>query len=142
MNVHLDNINKISVFNGVDYDEIPKDELTIDENKISFKLWSNLELIDYPVVYEYYRFGKLKSTEIESIEGRVLNEVALTFDLDVCDSDDWMFETKVTALEVNINSCSDEFILEYFKDELEESILNEILNGLEIQQEELDVKVE
>lgn len=115
--------------------------MTIDENKISFKLWSNLELIDYPVIYEY-RFGKLKSTEIESIEGRVLNEVALTFDLDACDSDDWMFETKVTALEVNINSCSDEFVLEYFKDELEESILNEILNGLEIQQEELDVKVE
>lgn len=141
MTLNLNQITKISVFNGTDYDEIPKDELAIDENKISFKLWSNLELIDYPVVYEHPS-GKLKSTEIESIEGRVLNEVTLTFDLDTYDLDDWMFETKVTALEVNINYCSDECVLEYFKDELEESILDEILNGIEIQQEELDVKVE
>lgn len=141
MTLNLNQITKISVFNGTDYDEIPKDELTIDENKISFKLWSNLELIDYPLVYEHLS-GKWKSTEIESIEGRVLNEVTLTFDLAACDLDDWMFETKVTALEVDINSCSDECVLEYFKDELEESILDEILNGIEIQQEELDVKVE
>ena len=141
MTLNLNQITKISVFNDTDYDEIPKDELAIDENKISFKLWSNLELIDYPVVYEHPS-GKWKSTEIESIEGLVLNEVTLTFDLDTCDLDDWMFETKVTALEVNINSCSDECVLEYFKDELEESILDEILNGIEIQQEELDVKVE
>ena len=141
MTLNLNQITKISVFNGVDYDELSKDELTIDENRISFRYWSNLELTDYSVIYEHPS-GKWKSTEIELIEGRVLNEVTLTFDLDTCDSDDWMFETKVTALEVNINSCSDECVLEYFKDELEESILDRLLNDIEIHQEELDVKVE
>lgn len=141
MTLNLNQITKISVFNGVDYDELSKDELTIDENRISFRYLSNLELTDYSVIYEHPS-GKWKSTEIELIEGRVLNEVTLTFDLDTCDSDDWMFETKVTALEVNINSCSDECVLEYFKDELEESILDRLLNDIEIHQEELDVKVE
>ena len=141
MTLNLNQITKISVFNGTDYDELPKDELMIDENRISFRRWSNLELTDYPAIYQHPS-GKWKSTEIGSIEGRVLNEVTLTFDLDTCDSDDWMFETKVTALEVNINSCSDECVLEYFKDELEESILDRLLNDIEIHQEELDVKVE
>lgn len=140
MTLNLNQITKISVFNDTDYDELPKDELMIDENRISFRRWSNLELTDYPVIYQHPS-GKWKSTEIESIEGRVLNEVTLTFDLSTCDLDDWMFETKVTALEVNISSCSDECVLEYFKDELEESILDEILNGIEIQQEDLDVNV-
>lgn len=141
MTLNLNQITKISVFNDTDYDELPKDELMIDENRISFRRWSNLELTDYPVIYQHPS-GKWKSIAIELIKCRVLNDVTLTFDLDTCGSDDWMFETRVTALEVNINSCSDECVLEYFKDELEESILDRLLNDIEIHQEELDVKVE
>ena len=69
----------------------------------------------------------------------------MTLDLDADPEESrgrWVYDVEVDPLEVKVISCSDELVLELYKEDLEEMILEEIRHGLEIEQEELDVDVE
>ena len=135
-----EHIEKVSVYDGLEQIEIPKEEITFEEESFVFKHWTRLELVDFP-------FVSIDSDhiKIESIEGRVLNQVTVTLDLDADPEESrgrWVYDVEVDPLEVKVISCSDELVLELYKEDLEEMILEEIRHGLEIEQEELDVDVE
>ena len=138
--LYHEHIKKVSVYGGLEQIEIPRDEITFEEESLVFKHWTRLELVDFP-----YVSIDSESIEIESIDGRVLNRVTVTFDFDV-DSEEsrgrWVYDVEVDPLEVQVTSCSDEQVLELYKEDLEEMILDEMRHGLEIEQEELDVSVE
>ena len=105
-----------------------------------FKHCTRLELVDFP-----YVSIDSESIELESVEGRVLNQVIVTFDFDADREESrgrWVYDVEVDPLEVQVTSCSDEQVLELYKEDLEEMILDEMRHGLEIEQEELDVSVE
>lgn len=72
-----EHIEKVSVYDGLEQIEIPKEEITFEEESFVFKHWTRLEIVDFP-------FVSIDSDhiEIESIEGRVLNQVTVTLDLD------------------------------------------------------------
>lgn len=138
--LYYEHIKKVSVYDGLDQIEIPRDEITFEEESFIFKHWTRLELVDFP-----YVSIDSESIELESVEGRVLNQVVVTFDFDVDPEESrgrWIYETEVDPLEVRVTSCSDEQVLELYKEDLEEMILDEMRHGLEIEQEELDVSVE
>lgn len=138
--LYYEHIKKVSVYDGLEQIEIPKDEITFEEESLVFKHWTRLELVDFP-----YVSIDSESIELESVEGRVLNQVIVTFDFDA-DREEargrWVYNVEVDPLEVRIVSCSDEQVLELYKEDLEEMILDEMRHGLEIEQEELDVSVE
>lgn len=138
--LYYEHIKKVSVYDGLEQIEIPKDEITFEEESLAFKHWTRLELVDFP-----YVSIDSESIELESVEGRVLNQVIVTFDFDA-DREEargrWVYNVEVDPLEVRIVSCSDEQVLELYKEDLEEMILDEMRHGLEIEQEELDVSVE
>jgi len=138
-----DHIKSISVFNGVDYDEIPRDEMIIEGDEISFKLWSNLELSDYIVESRFLLDSE--EVEISSIEGRVLNEVVLIFDFDT-DAEyfngGWFFEVKSNPLKVEVTSFAGENQDLISFEEIEDAVLYDILNDISIEQEEFDILVE
>lgn len=138
--LYYEHIKKVSVYDGLEQIEIPKDEITFEEESLVFKHWTRLELVDFP-----YVSIDSESIELESVEGRVLNQVIVTFDFDA-DREEargrWVYNVEVDPLEVRIVSCSDEQVLELYKENLEEMILDETRHGLEIEQEELDVSVE
>lgn len=138
--LYYEHIKKVSVYDGLDQIEIPRDEITFEEESLIFKHWTRLELVDFP-----YVSIDSESIELESVEGRVLNQVVVTFDFDA-DREEargrWVYNVEVDPLEVRIVSCSDEQVLELYKEDLEEMILDEMRHGLEIEQEELDVSVE
>lgn len=138
--LYHEHIKKVSVYGGLDQIEIPRDEITFEEESLVFKHWTRLELVDFP-----YVSIDSESIELESVEGRVLNQVTVTFDFDADPEESrgrWIYETEVDPLEVQVTSCSDEQVLELYKEDLEEMILDEMRHGLEIEQEELDVSVE
>lgn len=138
--LYSDHIKKVSVYDGLEQIEIPRDEITFEEESLVFKHWTRLELVDFP-----YVSIDSESIELESVEGRVLNQVTVTFDFDADPEESrgrWTYETEVDPLEVQVTSCSDEQVLELYKEDLEEMILDEMRHGLEIEQEELDVSVE
>ncbi len=138
--LYYEHIKKVSVYDGLEQIEIPKDEITFEEESLVFKHWTRLELVDFP-----YVSIDSESIELESVEGRVLNQVIVTFDFDADREESrgrWIYETEVDPLEVQVTSCSDEQVLELYKEDLEEMILDEMRHGLEIEQEELDVSVE
>lgn len=138
--LYYEHIKKVSVYDGLEQIEIPKDEITFEEESLVFKHWTRLELVDFP-----YVSIDSESIELESVEGRVLNQVIVTFDFDADPEESrgrWVYDVEVDPLEVRIVSCSDEQVLELYKEDLEEMILDEMRHGLEIEQEELDVSVE
>lgn len=138
--LYYEHIKKVSVYDGLEQIEIPKDEITFEEESLVFKHCTRLELVDFP-----YVSIDSESIELESVEGRVLNQVIVTFDFDADREESrgrWIYETEVDPLEVQVTSCSDEQVLELYKEDLEEMILDEMRHGLEIEQEELDVSVE
>ena len=138
--LYSDHIKKVSVYDENEQIEIPRDEITFEEESLVFKHWTRLELVDFPFVSI-----DSEHIEIESIVGRVLNQVVLTFDFDVDPEESrgrQTYDTEVDPLEVQIVECSDERVLELYKEDLEEMILEEMRHGLEIEQEDLDVNVE
>lgn len=138
--LYYEHIKKVSVYDGLEQIEIPKDEITFEEESLVFKHWTRLELVDFP-----YVSIDSESIELESVEGRVLNQVIATFDFDADPEESrgrWVYDVEVDPLEVQVTSCSDEQVLELYKEDLEEMILDEMRHGLEIEQEELDVSVE
>ena len=138
--LYYEHIKKVSVYDGLEQIEIPKDEITFEEESLVFKHCTRLELVDFP-----YVSIDSESIELESVECRVLNQVIVTFDFDA-DREEargrWVYKVEADPLEVRIVSCSDEQVLELYKEDLEEMILDEMRHGLEIEQEELDVSVE
>lgn len=138
--LYYEHIKKVSVYDGLEQIEIPRDEITFEEESLVFKHWTRLELVDFPFVSidsEYI--------EIESIDGRILNRVTVTFDFDVDPEESrgrWIYDVEVDPLEVEVIACSDYEVMDRYKDDLEEMILDEMRHGLEIEQEELDVNVE
>ena len=138
--LYYEHIKKVSVYDGLEQIEIPKDEITFEEESLVFKHCTRLELVDFP-----YVSIDSESIELESVEGRVLNQVIVTFDFDADLEESrgrWVYDVEVDPLEVQVTSCSDEQVLELYKENLEEMILDEMRHGLEIEQEELDVSVE
>lgn len=138
--LYYEHIKKVSVYDGLEQIEIPKDEITFEEESLVFKHWTRLELVDFP-----YVSIDSESIELESVEGRVLNQVIVTFDFDADPEESrgrCVYDVEVDPLEVQVTSCSDEQVLELYKEDLEEMILDEMRHGLEIEQEELDVSVE
>ena len=138
--LYQDHIKKVSVYDGAEFAEIPRDEITFEEESLVFKHWTRLELIDFPFVSIEY-----KHIEIASIVGRVLNQVVVTFDFDVDPEESrgrWTYETEVNPLEVQVLACSSYEVMDLYKDDLEGMILDEMRHGLEIEQEDLDVNVE
>lgn len=138
--LYYEHIKKVSVYDGLEQIEIPRGEITFEEESFIFKHWTRLELVDFP-----YVSIDSESIELESIEGRVLNRVTVTFDFDVDPEETrgrWVYEVEADPLEVRVTSCSDELVLELYKEDLEEMILDEMRHGLEIEQEEIDVNVE
>ena len=138
--LYYEHIKKVSVYDRLEQIEIPKEEITFEEESFVFKHWTRLELVEFPFVSI-----DSEHIEIESIEGRVLNQVTVTIDFDADPEESrgrWVYDVEVDPLEVRVTSCSDERILELYEEDLEEMILDEMRHGLEIEQEELDVSVE
>ena len=115
-------------------------KLLFEEESLVFKHWTRLELVDFPSVSI-----ESKHIEIEEIDGRVLNQVVVTFDFDVDPEEsrgNWVYDFEIDLLEVKVTSCSDELVLELYQEDLEEMILDEMRHGLEIDPAELDVDIE
>lgn len=69
--------------------------------------------------------------------------MTIDFDADLEESKGrWVYDVKADLLKVEVTSYSDKQVLELYKEELEEMILEEILHGSEIEQEEFDVSIE
>ena len=138
--LYYEHIKKVSVYDGTEYVEIPRDEITFEEEALVFKHWTRLELEDFPFVSSDSKF-----TEIASITGRVLNLVTVVFDFDADREEargQWVYYVEIDPLEVEVLTCSDYTVMDLYKDDLEGMILDEMRHGLEIEQEELDVDVE
>lgn len=138
--LYYEHIKKVSVYDGTEYVEIPRDEITFEEESLVFKHWTNLELEDFPFVS-----ADSKLIEIARIKGRVLNLVTVVFDFDADPEEsrgNWVYYVEIDPLEVEVLACSDYTVMDLYKDDLEGMILDEMLHGLEIEQEDLDVDVE
>ena len=138
--LYYEHIKKVSVYDGTEYVEIPRDEITFEEESLVFKHWTNLELEDFPFVS-----ADSKLIEIERIKGRVLNLVTVVFDFDADREEargQCVYYVEIDPLEVEVLACSDYTVMDLYKDDLEGMILDEMRHGLEIEQEDLDVDVE
>lgn len=135
-----EHIKSISVYDGSKRIEIPRDEITFEEESLVFKHWTRLKLEDFPFVS-----ADSKLIEIAAIDCRVLNLVTVVFDFDADPEEsrgNWVYDVEIDPLEVKVLACSDYTVMDSYKDDLEGMILDEMLHGLDIEQEELDVDVE
>lgn len=138
--LYYEHIKKVSVYDGSEYVEILKDEITFEEESFIFKHWSRLKIVDFPFVS-----ADSKLIEIASIDCLVLNQVTVTLDFDAdpeYSRGRWVYDVEVDPLEVRVLACSSYEVMDLYKDDLEEMILDEMRHGVEIEQEEIDVNVE
>lgn len=134
-----EHIKSISVYDGSERIEIPRDEITFEEESLVFKHWTRLKLEDFPFVS-----ADSKLIEIAAIDGRVLNLVTVAFDFDADPEEsrgNWVYDVEIDPLEVEVLACSDYTVMDLYKDDLEGMILDEMLHGLDIEQEDLDVDI-
>lgn len=134
-----EHIKSISVYDGSERIEIPRDEITFEEESLVFKHWTRLKLEDFPFVS-----ADSKLIEIAAIDGRVLNLVTVAFDFDADPEEsrgNWVYDVEIDPLEVKVLACSDYTVMDLYKDDLEGMILDEMLHGLDIEQEDLDVDI-
>lgn len=134
-----EHIKSISVYDGSERIEIPRDEITFEEESLVFKRWTRLKLEDFPFVS-----ADSKLIEIAAIDGRVLNLVTVVFDFDADPEEsrgNWVYDVEIDPLEVKVLACSDYTVMDLYKDDLEGMILDEMLHGLDIEQEDLDVDI-
>ena len=93
-----EHIKSISVYDGSERIEIPRDEITFEEESLVFKHWTRLKLEDFPFVS-----ADSKSIEIAAIDGRVLNLVTVVFDFDADREEsrgNWVYDLEIDPLEV------------------------------------------
>ena len=138
--LYYDHIKKVSVYDGTEFIEIPKDEITFEEESLVFKHWTRLKLVNFPFVSD-----NSDSIEIAYIDSLVLNQVRVAFDFDADPEETrgrWVHDVEVDPLEVKVLACSSYEVMDLYKDDLEEMILEEMRYRSEIEQEELDVNVE
>lgn len=138
--LYYDHIKKVSVYDGTDCVEIPKDEIAFEEESFIFKHRTRLKLEDFPYVSR-----NSDHIEIASIDCLVLNRVTVTIDFDADREESkvrWVYDVEVDPLEVKVLACSRYEVMDLYKDDLKEMILDEMRHGLEIEQEEFDVNVE
>lgn len=134
-----EHIKSVSVYDGSERIEIPRDEITFEEESLVFKHWTRLKLEDFPFVS-----ADSKLIEIAAIDGRVLNLVTVVFDFDADPEEsrgNWVYDVEIDPLEVKVLACSDYTVMDLYKDDLEGMILDEMLHGLDIEQEDLDVDI-
>ena len=134
-----EHIKSVSVYDGSERIEIPRDEITFEEESLFFKHWTRLKLEDFPFVS-----ADSKLIEIAAIDCRVLNLVTVVFDFDADPEEsrgNWVYDVEIDPLEVKVLACSDYTVMDLYKDDLEEMILDEMLHGLDIEQEDLDVDI-
>ena len=134
-----EHIKSVSVYDGSERIEIPRDEITFEEKSLFFKHWTRLKLEDFPFVS-----ADSKLIEIAAIDGRVLNLVTVVFDFDADPEEsrgNWVYDVEIDLLEVKVLACSDYTVMDLYKDDLEGMILDEMLHGLDIEQEDLDVDI-
>lgn len=134
-----EHIKSVSVYDGSERIEIPRDEITFEEESLFFKHWTRLKLEDFPFVS-----ADSKLIEIAAIDCRVLNLVTAVFDFDADPEEsrgNWVYDVEIDPLEVKVLACSDYTVMDLYKDDLEGMILDEMLHGLDIEQEDLDVDI-
>lgn len=134
-----EHIKSVSVYDGSERIEIPRDEITFEEESLFFKHWTRLKLEDFPFVS-----ADSKLIEIAAIDCRVLNLVTVVFDFDADPEEsrgNWVYDVEIDPLEVKVLACSDYTVIDLYKDDLEGMILDEMLHGLDIEQEDLDVDI-
>lgn len=134
-----EHIKSVSVYDGSERIEIPRDEITFEEESLFFKHWTRLKLEDFPFVS-----ADSKLIEIAAIDCRVLNLITVVFDFDADPEEsrgNWVYDVEIDPLEVKVLACSDYTVMDLYKDDLEEMILDEIRHGLDIEQEDLDVDI-
>lgn len=134
-----EHIKSVSVYDGSERIEIPRDEITFEEESLFFKHWTRLKLEDFPFVS-----ADSKLIEIAAIDCRVLNLVTVVFDFDADPEEsrgNWVYDVEIDPLEVKVLACSDYAVMDLYKDDLEGMILDEMLHGLDIEQEDLDVDI-
>lgn len=134
-----EHIKSVSVYDGSECIEIPRDEITFEEESLVFKHWTRLKLEDFPFVS-----ADSKLIEIAAIDGRVLNLVTVVFDFDADPEEsrgNWVYDVEIDPLEVEVLACSDYTVMDLYKDDLEGMILDEMLHGLDIEQEDPDVDI-
>lgn len=134
-----EHIKSVSVYDGSERIEIPRDEITFEEESLFFKHWTRLKLEDFPFVS-----ADSKLIEIAAIDCRVLNLVTVVFDFDADPEEsrgNWVYDVEIDPLEVKVLACSDYKVMDLYKDDLEGMILDEMLHSLDIEQEDLDVDI-
>lgn len=134
-----EHIKSVSVYDGSERIEIPRDEITFEEESLFFKHWTRLKLEDFPFVS-----ADSKLIEIAAIDCRVLNLVTVVFDFDADPEEsrgNWVYDVEIDPLEVEVLACSDYTVMNLYKDDLEGMILDEMRHGLDIEQEDLDVDI-
>ena len=134
-----EHIKSVSVYDGSERIEIPRDEITFEEESLFFKHWTRLKLEDFPFVS-----ADSKLIEIAAIDCRVLNLVTVVFDFDADPEEsrgNWVYDVEIDPLEVKVLACSDYTVMDLYKDDLEGMILDEMLHILDIEQEDLDVDI-
>ena len=134
-----EHIKSVSVYDGSERIEIPRDEITFEEESLVFKHSTRLKLEDFPFVS-----ADSKLIEIAAIDCRVLNLVTVVFDFDADPEEsrgNWVYDVEIDPLEVKVLACSDYTVMDLYKDDPEGMILDEMLHGLDIEQEDLDVDI-
>lgn len=137
--LYYEHIKSVSVYDGNERVEILRDEITFEEESLVFKHWTRLKLEDFPFVS-----ADSKLIEIAAIDCRVLNLVTVVFDFDADLEEsrgNWVYDVEIDPLEVKVLACSDYTVMDLYKDDLEGMILDEMLHGLDIEQEDLDVDI-
>lgn len=137
MTLNLDTIEEILVLNELGDILLSRDEFEIEDETISFVIKVPLELKNF----DFFIFHSEETEHhfVEYVKGYVTQKFTLKFDLD--SDEEYVFAIFIDPKEIDLQECSDESELKYFREAMIEQIYDEFCNGLDVAANSFEIVV-
>ena len=137
MTLNLNTIEEILVLNELGDILLSRDEFEIEDETISFVIKVALELKNF----DFFIFHSEETEHhlVEYVKGYVTQKFTLKFDLD--SDEEYVFAIFIDPKEIDLQECSDESELKYFREAMIEQIYDEFCNGLDVAANSFEIVV-
>lgn len=119
--------------------EVPTENLEINNRSITFDHWIDLDMKNFDFFISTSEpFGEHQRTDW--IKGRVKHQITVSFD--DLEFDEPGFTVYLDPVLIEINECSDESLLNIYREAMKTQIYDEFCNGLDVDANNILVKIE
>lgn len=137
MSLDLNQITEIVVLNEIEDFHLLKGDFIVEDETVSFEIKFPLELKNF--TFFIFHSDETETRHVEYVKGYVTQKFILKFDL--ASDEEYVFAIFIDPKEIDLQECSDESELRYFREAMIEQIYDEFCNGLDVAANSFEIVV-